>query len=104
MARNPKVSRPTSRLFVLVVLEIMEGKLKSIMRLVLALAAHFKPDKTNNNNNHVNNKILDHSFPGACKTRRKLERTSSLVSILSNAAVSLADASKNASGNNYRCR
>lgn len=73
--------------------EIMEGKLKPIMRLVLALAAHFKP-----------NEPIDQSFPGVWKSRKKLERTSSLVSILSNAAASLVDASKYASsGNNFRC-
>ena len=77
--------------------EIMEGKLKSIMRLVLALAAHFKPDL-------FKYQSLDQSFPGVKKTTKKLERTSSLVSILSNAAVSLADASKNASGCNFKYR
>ena len=73
--------------------EIIEGKLKPIMRLILLLAAHFKPEE----------ETLNRTFP-ASKSRKKLERTPSIVSILSNAAVSLADAKGNASGSSFKCK
>lgn len=70
-------------------LEIIEGNVKATMRLVLALAAHFKPDSFQG----------FHSTPKyTTKSQRaSIQRAPSVVSLVSDAATSLAEASKNAS-------
>jgi len=62
------------------------------MRLILALAAHFKPDSFNYH-------ALNTSTPKSTHKRppKVIVRTPSLVSLASEAAASLAEASKNAS-------
>ena len=65
--------------------EIVEGNRRAIMRLILALAAHFKPGSVRATGNNS-----DASYG-------KLERASSTMSLAAEAAVALADASKLAS-------
>eukprot|EP00111_Clytia_hemisphaerica_P018190 TCONS_00053793-protein len=81
--------------------EIIEGNLKTTMRLILALAAHFKPDSFNYNalNNNTSTPLKTNtSTPVSKSTKKKsMQRAPSLVSLASEAAASLAEASKNAS-------
>ena len=85
--------------------EIIEGNLKAIMRLILALAAHFKPDSFDYHTfNNIKTPINVPATPGSRKTSRNnksssssMQRAASLVSLASEAAASLAEASKNAS-------
>lgn len=72
-------------------LEIIDGNVKSTMRLILALAAHFKPDSLHYQGFH--------STPTTTTTvkSRVTQRSPSVVSLVSEAAASLAEASKNAS-------
>jgi len=63
--------------------EIVEGNKRAIMRVILALAAHFKPGSVRHSHN-------DNSFG-------KLERASSTMSLAAEAAMALADASQIAS-------
>ena len=68
---------------IFVTLEIIEGNKRAIMRLILALAAHFKPGSVRPANNDA---------PSG-----RLERASSTMSLAAEAAVALADASQLAS-------
>ena len=73
-----------------VILDIIEGNLKGIMRLVLALAAHFKPESFKYHTLHS-------ATPGSSSKPKVLQRTPSVMSLASDAATSLLEASKNAS-------
>ena len=75
-----------SSYFVIFFSEIVEGNLKAIMRLILALAAHFKPGSVRPTHSAESTEY------------GKLERASSTMSLAAEAAVALADASKMASG------
>ena len=65
-------------------LEIMEGNLKSTMRLVLALAAHFRPETFKAEQGMIKAEVP--------KTR--VQRTPSMMTLAAEAAAALAEASK----------
>lgn len=82
------LSRNNVRIHHIMPKEIMEGNLKATMRLVLALAAHFKPDS-------FKYQTLQNTPERGTGTN--LQRGTSLASLVTDAAASLAEASKNAS-------
>lgn len=82
--------------------EIVDGHLKNTMRLVLAIAAHFKPESFNHNIIMGSSFVKTPVQSTATKVQNSsgkgsVQRTPSLISLASDAAASLAEASKNAS-------
>lgn len=80
----------------------MDGHLKNTMRLVLAIAAHFKPESFNHNIIMGSSFVKTPVQSTATKVQNSsgkgsVQRTPSLISLASDAAASLAEASKNAS-------
>ena len=71
---------------IIILLDIVCGNMKAIMRLILALAAHFKPRS-------VRNSVT--SVPEPAKTGRRLRRSeSSLSAAAAEAAATLHDVSR----------
>ncbi|XP_048588939.1 dixin isoform X2 [Nematostella vectensis] len=66
--------------------EILEGSLKAIMRLILALAAHFKPGSVK--------QTVQNSSLHAAPTGRKVARTPSAAAAAAGAAAAIAEASR----------
>jgi len=93
------LSKNNVRVHHIVPKDIVGGNVKATMRLVLALAAHFKPDSFQYN---VINSPANQSGGSRQSTRenvrhKKLMKAPSITSLASDAAASLIDASKNAS-------
>ncbi|XP_038065388.1 dixin-like isoform X2 [Patiria miniata] len=70
--------------------DIVDGNLKAIMRLILALAAHYKPSSVK--------QTPQSSSASATPTGRKAQRQASFVAMAANAAAAIHDVRKEAAG------
>jgi hypothetical protein len=66
--------------------EILEGNLKATMRLILALAAHFKPGSVKQS--------VQYQVGAVPTTGKKIARTPSAAAAASEAAAAIAEASR----------
>ncbi|XP_022099234.1 dixin-like isoform X3 [Acanthaster planci] len=74
--------------------DIVDGNLKAIMRLILALAAHYKPSSVKQTPQVASSSAVPTTTP----TGRKAQRQASFVAMAANAAAAIHDVRKEAAG------